>query len=595
MLRRPMQLVAIVSCFTLAPYTHAVDPRTSNDSRDEQAFTDTFDPPGRLHVSSPLANMPSQPTRLMIYALPNGNTIEQTLGCQMREGLDWHYDIQHVAAQVRLLREINPDEQLVLACAEAGGLSWPTWRSSRPDGNALIGKFADKWRTKFGGSDALVTLTGHSGGGSFAFGVIEAGDDIPEWIDRIAFLDSNYSFDGTKHTAKFVRWLKGDPTRRLIVLAYDDREIMLDGKKVVGPTGGTFRATERMVEALGREFPLSKTESPPFTEYTGLDGRIHFYVHGNPQNKILHTALVGDMNGLVHVQTLGTPLESTWGHFGGPRAYTKWIQAELPQADSATPPVERPASPGVIPQRPPDAVGGLAFMKSIAALTRGAREAAILKELAAGNLPDFLRQFKQVSINGIGEDGRRIAGVLEVMPDYLAIGSDDDFVRIPMTPQTAQRLADQFGCTLPTRKMVDSIDAAAEVRLAPQPLTEDRESSAAFLLSHNKIEAQRAGKPLGALTIGAKKDVILSPRIFERTDRVAIYGWRQLDGTPIQPLSIVHVNWYVDYSHGVRLVRDAMTVDGKPARITELLADPNRCGLVSDEGPISPPRYPTQD
>ena len=27
-----------------------------------------------------------------------------------------------------------------------------------------------------------------------------------------------------------------------------------------------------------------------------------------------------------------------------------------------------------------------------------------------------------------------------------------------MTPQTAQQIADQFGCTLPTRKMVDAID-----------------------------------------------------------------------------------------------------------------------------------------
>ena len=67
----------------------------------------------------------------MIYALPNGNTLEQTLGCKMTEGLDWHYDIQHVAAQVRLLRTITPDERIVLVCAEAGGLSWPTLAQQR--------------------------------------------------------------------------------------------------------------------------------------------------------------------------------------------------------------------------------------------------------------------------------------------------------------------------------------------------------------------------------------------------------------------------------------------------------------------------------
>ena len=68
--------------------------------------------------------------------------------------------------------------------------------------------------------------------------------------------------------------------------------------------------------------------TPPFHETTGLDGRIHFYVHPNPENKILHTALVGEMNGLVHIATLGTPHEEKWGTFGGPRAYTKWVQPE---------------------------------------------------------------------------------------------------------------------------------------------------------------------------------------------------------------------------------------------------------------------------
>ncbi len=239
-----------------------------------------------------------------------------------------------------------------------------------------------------------------------------------------------------------------------------------------------------------------------------------------------------------------------------------------------------------IPARPADAIDGNAFMKSIADSSRRDREAAVLKEITAGNIPDFLRQFKRIPLAA-----DNLQGAIEVMPDYLAIGSDDDFVRIPMTPQTAQRIANQFGCTLPTRKMVDAIDAAAEVRLAPQPLTEDRESVAAFVLSNETIERQRAGKPLGALTIGAKKDVVLSPRIHQRPDRVAIYGWRQLDGKPIQPLTTVHVNWYVDYSHGVRLVRNKMTVDGKPAKISDLLQDSQLCDLVSDEGIIDPPRY----
>jgi hypothetical protein len=330
---------------------------------------------------------------------------------------------------------------------------------------------------------------------------------------------------------------------------------------------------------------------------------VRFYVHPNPQNKILHTALVGDMNGLVQAQTLGTAAEGTWGTFGGPRAYEAFVEAR-PVVDeargegsgSATLKVKANPSPSpslrgrgieTIPPRSDGALGGQAFMEKIADLTREEREAAIYDEIAAGNVPEFLRTFKQVPITA-GD----VRGTIEVAPDYMAIGSDDDFVRIPMTPQTAQRLADLFGCVLPTRKVVDAIDAVAEVRLAPQPLTEDRESVAAFLLSNEKIEEQRKGQRLGLLVTGAKKDIALSNKIHERPDRLVIYGWRQLDGQPIQPLTDVHVDWYVDYSHGVRLVRDEIVIDGQPCKIVDLLRDKDRAAIVSDEGPIDPPRYP---
>jgi hypothetical protein len=204
---------------------------------------------------------------------------------------------------------------------------------------------------------------------------------------------------------------------------------------------------------------------------------------------------------------------------------------------------------------------------------------------------------KVVPIRGkivIGGREQEVEATMDVMPDYLAIGSDDDFIRMPMTPQTAQKIADAFGCILPTRKMVDAIDAAAEIRLAPHPMTEAREAVATFLEHQQIIEKQRGAKRLGSLITGIKKDIVLSPRIFEKPKRLAIYGWRQLNGQPIQPLTTVHWNGYVDYSHGARLVRNSIDVDGKPWKIDELLSDPTRCGLVSDEGPMQPPRYPTE-
>jgi hypothetical protein len=215
-----------------------------------------------------------------------------------------------------------------------------------------------------------------------------------------------------------------------------------------------------------------------------------------------------------------------------------------------------------------------------------------LKELSTGNFPDFLRGFKKVPIVGSSKNsGKEVTATIEVMPDYLAIGSDRDFVRIPMTPQTAQIIADQFGCTLPTRKIVDAIDAAAEVRLSPHPMTVEREAVATFAEHNAIVEKQRGEKPLGLLVIGSKKDIVLTPRLFEKPQRLAIYGWRQLNGQPIQPLTIVHWNQYVDYSHGVRLVHDLVEIDGKSMKISDVLSDPDWCDLVSDEGPMKPARY----
>ncbi|HEY2761412.1 MAG TPA: hypothetical protein VGI75_11735, partial [Pirellulales bacterium] len=488
--------------------------------------------------------------------------------------------------------------------AEAPGLSWPSFRKNVKDANSKIGHLLKSWRSDFGNDKTNVTLTGHSGGGSFMFGVIESAGAIPEYIDRIAFLDSNYSFDAALHAKKIEDWLKGADDRRLVVVCYDDREITLNGKKVVSDTGGTYRATGRMHDAFGNVFELTDSERRPFLETTGLDGRIHFFKHPNPENKILHTVLVGEMNGLLQVATLGTTQEAKWGTFGGPRAYTKFVQTDptpsnLPEKSasaSGRSDKKLESSQFDLPPRAADAMGGAEFATQVAAASLTDREAAILRELSRGNIPDFLRTFKKVKIRGplsTDKNEQEVTASMEVMPDYLAVGSDTDFIRMPMTPQTAQQIADRFGCVLPTRKMVDAIDSQAELKLEPHPMTEARETVATFVEHQKIIESQRGNQPLGLLTIGIKKDIVLTPRIFEKPQRLAIYGWRQPSGQPIQPLTIVHWNQYVDYSHGVRLVGDTIEIDGKKLKIAELLADPERCGLVSDEGPMKPPRYPT--
>ncbi|MFO1063119.1 MAG: hypothetical protein U0892_04500 [Pirellulales bacterium] len=54
-----------------------------------------------------------------------------------------------------------------------------------------------------------------------------------------------------------------------------------------------------MLFRLQRERALFETQENSFQILRGLDSRIVFRIHLNPENKILHTALVGDMNGLL--------------------------------------------------------------------------------------------------------------------------------------------------------------------------------------------------------------------------------------------------------------------------------------------------------
>jgi hypothetical protein len=247
-----------------------------------------------------------------------------------------------------------------------------------------------------------------------------------------------------------------------------------------------------------------------------------------------------------------------------------------------------------IPARPAWAATGTQFIARTNGLTRAQREAAILAEVLSGNIPDFERRFREVSASYTGPDLRPHTIVYRVMPDYIAIGSDADFVRMPMNPLTAQRIADRFGCVLPTRKMVNDIYRQATVKLAPIPLVPGplMMSNDYYLTHQRRIEGQRAGKPLGALTGGHKKDVVISNLLLSRPDRVAIYGWHQLNGQPIQPLSTVHENTYADYSHGIRLVDRVAFLDGRPVLVSDVLRDATLWRLLGDEGAMPSPRIP---
>ncbi|MCG9900260.1 MAG: hypothetical protein MH132_09690 [Hydrotalea sp.] len=221
------------------------------------------------------------------------------------------------------------------------------------------------------------------------------------------------------------------------------------------------------------------------------------------------------------------------------------------------------------------------------------REELAKSWFAEGYFPAFLSTFKKVSWEYTDStNGKKYKAAIWVMPDYLSIGNNQDWVRMPLTPMTAQFLADKWKLILPNRKMVDLIYENAAVQLTPVPMYAFRDSSVTLWQHHLMIEGQRKGRK--GLIAGIKKDVVFSNKVLEdkRPNRVAIYGWHQLNGKPIQPLYTGHVNWYVDYSHGIRLIYPIMKINGKKIQIEDVLKDPVLSKVICDEANCSLMRYP---
>jgi hypothetical protein len=262
-----------------------------------------------------------------------------------------------------------------------------------------------------------------------------------------------------------------------------------------------------------------------------------------------------------------------------------------------------------LPPRPANSPNGTQFTNIITSLSRDEREQWIYAQIISGNVPNWLRPLKPITVTA----GANTA-TYHVTPDYLAVGSDADYFLTPMTPLLAQRLGDRFGYSLPTRRMVNQIWTNATVKLSPQTILASPEMTTVpvfwwhnYLVRTNR-DAFTNSHPLGALVGGNKKDVIISARIYTNfaspsiTKTVVIYGWHKLSpfGDFWQPLYNGHEETYADYSHGIRFVQMDLTVNGGATTVTNVLSSPTLCALLSDDGVaegatngiILRPRYP---
>lgn len=279
----------------------------------------------RVTIDSPDKFYPRRPTLVVFYALPNGNTTEQTIGKRMKVGDDWHYDIQHIGAQSDFIRDkLGKTKNLVVIYLENNFRSWPSWKRAHKDFGVSIPAIVDSLTAIIPGKKKEICLNGHSGGGSFIFGYIAGVGTIPAAVKRISFLDSNYSYDSTYYPA-LKKWLLDVKGSALNVFAYNDSVALLNGKPFVSATGGTWHRSRMMMADLKEGFSLAQRPDDSLIVYKSPDERIQFFLKPNPDRKIFHTTQV-ELNGFIHSILCGTALDSKGYVYYGFRAYREFVR-----------------------------------------------------------------------------------------------------------------------------------------------------------------------------------------------------------------------------------------------------------------------------
>ncbi len=94
---------------------------------------------------------------------------------------------------------------------------------------------------------------------------------------------------------------------------------------------------------------------------------------------------------------------------------------------------------GPFPARASTARSGSGFVKDIFRLSGSDRDARITEQVLAGNVPEFLRHLIPVTLSWSPKNGEKIDVTICVTPDYMAVGGDRDFVRVPMGLPAAAR------------------------------------------------------------------------------------------------------------------------------------------------------------
>ncbi len=291
-----------------------------------QAIIDSFRLYGdvKVTIDRPANFLTGRKTIITFFALPNGNSTEQTMGKKMQPGDDWHFDIQHIKAQTVFIRQELATINFVVIYMENNYKSWPTWKQKHPDFRTEIPHMVDSLSGLIHAKHKSIYLNGHSGGGSFIFGYVAGMQEIPAFIKRISFLDSDYGYDSS-YTLKFRNWLREVKEASLNVFAYNDSIALYNGKPLVTATGGTWYRSHLLLQDLQHDFSFARSNTDSLIIYKSADLRVQFFFKLNLNRGIYHTQQV-ELNGFIHSILCGTKLDSKKYRYYSVRAYQAFIE-----------------------------------------------------------------------------------------------------------------------------------------------------------------------------------------------------------------------------------------------------------------------------
>ncbi|MEO9022866.1 MAG: hypothetical protein ABI237_10635 [Ginsengibacter sp.] len=270
----------------------------------------------------------SQKNKIILYALPNGSSTAQTMGKKIEPGDDWRFDIQHIRAQTHFIRNKMKGENVVVVYLENSFKSWPLWKSKHENYISMVQHIVDTLYNMFPSKRSTLCLNGHSGGGRFIFSYLDGLRNIPKYIDRIVFLDSDYGYENS-YGIQIRKWLQADKHHRLQVFAYEDSLVEVNGKRIVSDTGGTWYRTHLMLKYLSAFYSFKFVERDSLLIYKSINYQIAFYLKPNPEKKIYHTTQV-ELNGFIHSILAGTRFESEGYQYFGKRFINEIIQMVFP-------------------------------------------------------------------------------------------------------------------------------------------------------------------------------------------------------------------------------------------------------------------------